>query len=325
MTTVLPDRVRVLISFHYFRDVDLDKLFGERWPGPPPEVFADSGAYSAFAAGADVKVEEYASWLTRWRHWFQVAANLDVIGDGPAAAAATRSNQEWLEDRGFQVLPVFHAAEPWEALEHYLDSGYPYLALGGLVGRRPTSIMAWLVRCFQMARGRAVFHGFGLTSWRPLADLPWFSVDSSTWGASYRYGQLALFDVDRGKWERASVADHVGLYAPRVAKLIREHGFNPADFADRKRYTRERTCRLSAVAWWRAEQWVRRRHGPITMPTTDEEGLRLYLAFNSSEGRHAAAEFATRSGLNLYLAATTSDLPYVKRLFNESHEEEART
>ncbi len=343
-----PDRMRVLISFHYFRTTDLDRLFGDDWPGPAPEVFADSGAFSALTQGADVNLDTYAAWLERWGHWFQVAANLDTIGDGAEAAAGTRANQEALEERGLPVLPVFHAGEPWEALEHYLDSGYTYIALGGLVGRPVPSIMPWLVRCFRMAQGRAVFHGFGLTSWEPLAGLPWYSVDSSSWGASYRYGQLRLFDEANGRWVQAAVGNHAELYAPSVASLIRDHGYDPGDFADRERYTRERTCRISAVAWWRAEQWIRRRHGRIEMPASERPpglrwycadanplrlsagaaGLRMYLADTSTTGMKQAADERAHvpdpegGGLKLYLASTTSDLPYVKTLYNEPHHQQ---
>lgn len=329
-----PDRFRVLISYHYFRNVDLDELFGTNWPGPAPEVFADSGAYSAKSQNADVRVAEYATWLERWQHHFTVAANLDTIGDGPEAAAGTLTNQRYLEDRGLTVLPVFHAGEPWSALEHYLEAGYPYVALGGLVGRPVPSIMAWLVRCFRMAGASTVFHGFGLTSWRPLADLPWYSVDSSSWGASYRYGQLRLFDAQRGRWVQASVGNHAELYKPDVARLIREHGFDPADFADRARYTRERTCQLSAVTWWRAEQWVRRRHGPVAMPAGDRPpglrwycadgsgpnlsdgaaGLKLYLASEHVDGAAGSRRWLGGAGVNPYLAGQPSDVPHLKTL-----------
>jgi hypothetical protein len=296
--------MRILISYHYFRSTDLDRLFGEQWGDPKPEVFADSGAFSALTQGADVRVDEYAAWLKRWGHWFTVTANLDVIGDGAAAAEGTARNQAILEDAGLRPLPVFHAGEPWDALDRYLADGYPYIALGGLVGRAVATIMPWLVQCFQRAAGRAVFHGFGLTSWEPLAALPWYSVDSSSWGSSFRYGQLRLFDPRRGRWVVGAIGDRASLFRPPVAALIREHGFDPMTFADREQYTRDAACKLSAVAWWRAEQWLRGRHGPVGIPGGDgPRGLRWYCADGSADGRNL---LDAARGLRMYLADTST-------------------
>lgn len=176
-------RLRVLLSYHYYKNVDLDAVFQKHFDEPYPEVFADSGAYSAFTQAQHIDWRDYAKWLKRWSHLFSAAANLDVIGD----ADATRRNQEKLERAGLKPLPVFHTGEDWSYLDYYLDR-YSYIALGGMVPYMcsPKKIMPWIIQCFKRAKGKAVFHGFGATSWAVIRDLPWYSVDSSSWGKGFR-------------------------------------------------------------------------------------------------------------------------------------------
>lgn len=288
--------MRVLASYHYFKTVDMEQLVS-RFP-VPPDVFCDSGAFSAFTQGAVITVEEYARFVERWGHLFAAVANLDVIGDTAEAAAASMVNLRALEERGIAALPVFHAGEPWSALERLLDEGYTYIALGGMVGRKLNVLMPWLVRCFRLAEGRAVYHGFGLTSWRALADLPWYSVDSSSWGSSFRYGQLRLWDERQARFVIVALSDHRSVYGGDGARLIREHGYDPVTFADKASYTREAACGISAVAWWRAEQHLRRRHGEISVPSSVRpSGLRWYCA--DASGQNLADGGV---GLNLYLS-----------------------
>lgn len=297
MTT---DPFRCLISYHYFRGEDMDALLGKHFGEHRPEVFADSGAFSAMTQGAPIDVREYGRWLVANRQHFRVYANLDVIGQDEASAAGTWENQRILEDEfGLAPVPVFHTNEPWSVLEDYMDRGYRYIALGGLVGKSRSGIMPWLVRCFQMAQGRAVFHGFGLTSWTPLAALPWYSLDSSSWGSGYRYGFLRLFDPRQGRIQQITLSDRAMVY--RHAALIRSYGFSPADVLNPGTNHRELLCHISSLGWRAVETYLRQRHGPITIPGDDDAGAgaMLYCADGSIQNLVDGA-----AGLRLYLADT---------------------
>jgi hypothetical protein len=308
------DPFRMLISYHYFRSTDITELLDRDFPADPvPEVFADSGAFSALTQDAAVDVHEYAEWLKRYRHHFRVMANLDVIGDGEQSAEGTWANQRILEDQyDLPVLPVFHAAEPWSALDRLLEHGYRYIALGGLVGRPVKSIMAWLVRCFRHAEGQAVFHGFGLTSWTPMAELPWFSLDSSSWGSGYRYGMLRLYD-DRTRRLTQIQVGRRRMDSRAHGRLVRELGFDPADLNGDK-VDRALLCRISSVGWRRIEQKLRERHGTITIPGGDATtGVRMYAADGSGQNLADGAE-----GLRLYLAdSARRDLAIAAHFNNE--------
>jgi hypothetical protein len=296
-----PLRLRILLSYWYYKDIDLDALLTTHFKPPYPEIFADSGAFSAETQGVPVELDAYMAWVRRWQHRFTTYANLDVIGNWKATAL----NQERMEQAGLSPLPVFHVAEPWSVLEGLIER-YPYIALGGLVPhlRYTDRVMPWLIKAFRLAQGKAVYHGFGVTNWEVLKALPWYSVDSSSWGAGFRYGQVPLFDSRRGKFLTVSLRNYRECY--RHAAIIRELGFDPEDFADHSRYDRAKVCAISAISYLYAEAWLRRRHGEIRIPRAAPlpSGLRLYVVDGAGldeTGNYARAD----AGIKYYLVETT--------------------
>lgn len=282
-------RPKFLISFHYYRTKNLDEWLG-RLPGQTPMIFADSGAFSAHVQGVDVDVEDYAEWLHRWRHHFTTYVNLDVIGD----EEATAENQRILEAADLAPIPVFHGGERPAVLEGLCER-YPYVALGGMVASNDALLWRWLVRCFKTAeRYGTVFHGFGQTRRKIVESLPWYSVDSSSWGAGHRFGQVQLWDPVKQTIVKVPLYDRPAI--GKVARLIREHGQDPQAFVSREGYKREPVIACSALAWMKWEQHVRSIHGPIRLRDT-ADGPHLYLADNAEPNFAAAAE-----GLSLYLA-----------------------
>lgn len=253
-------QLRVLLSYHYYRDTDLFDLFGKYFAKPWPDVFLDSGAFSAATQGAQIDLGAYAEWVKHHESLASVYANLDVIGD----AEGTARNQRELERRGLSPLPVFHAHTPWAVLEG-LVAEYQYVALGGVaIKRNREALRAWIAKCFRVGGDRCVFHGFGLTAWDIMRSFRWYSVDSSSWGSGFRFGTLSLFDANAGKFVKLNLRDKDGAWTAR--RLIESYGFEMADFAIHERYDRAKVCAVSALSYMRAEQYLRRLHGEVSIP-----------------------------------------------------------
>jgi len=246
-------KLRILLSYWYFRNEDMDALMETYFPTNRPDIFADSGAFSAMTQGGEVNLVEYAAWLKRWKHLFKVYANLDVIMD----AQTTWNNQQYLEDLGLAPLPCFHVREDWKWLEKYLDS-YEYVALGiaGMHARK-REVRAWLTRCFQLAQGRARYHGFAMTTWDIMRDFPWGSVDSSSWAAGFRYGRVPVFSPEEGKFYHARLGEQADWQG--LEKLLHWYGFDILAFVDREKNTRRDIILLSALSYMQAEIWLRKR------------------------------------------------------------------
>lgn len=265
-------RLRVLVSYHYFRNVDMNDFVAD-FP-EPPEIFADSGGFSAYSQGVRITVDEYADWLTKWSPLIETYANLDVIGN----ASATKANQTALEDRELTPIPVFHAGEPVDFLRDYVER-YPYVALGGMVPISSDLALRWAAQCFKIGQTHETkFHGFGQTSVKIMRALPWYSIDSSTWISPNRNGRVGLWDDRRAKFVNVIMGDHDEVY--RHAPLFRDHGVDPSVVATRKfgklegtektvdQRRAERTLihTISLIAWLKMERWLRGHHGDPGQP-----------------------------------------------------------
>ena len=196
---MLNTRLKILLSYWYYKDTDLDELFSKYFTPPYPQVLADSGAFSAYTQGVTITVAEYAAWVNKFKHLFTNYLNLDVIGDDQA----TMRNQHKLESCGLTPLPVFHTGSEYKVLKE-LVANYSYIALGGLVPylRFDKKVMPHLIKCFKIAEKKAVFHGLGVTNWTILKAFPWYSVDSSAWGQGFRYGTVPLFSMAKGRFTK---------------------------------------------------------------------------------------------------------------------------
>jgi hypothetical protein len=268
-------KLRILLSYHYYKNTDLDALFEKYFTPPYPDVFIDSGGFSAMTQGVDINIKEYAAYIKRYAHLVTTYANLDVIGN----AEKTAVNQKRLEDMGLSPIPVFHTKSDFAVLEEMVEQ-YPYIALGGMVPymKLPKRIMPWLIKAFRIAEGKSVFHGFGATAWTVVCALPWYSVDSSSWGQGFRFGEVPVFDKGKGKFVKARLGNLKEWQT--VAPLVRSLGFDPLDFAIRERNDRAKICAISALSYMMAEQWLRKRWGEIHIPRRQDapEGLKVYGA-----------------------------------------------
>jgi hypothetical protein len=270
--------LRMLLSYWYFRDINLDNLLAKFFQeGAPPDIMADSGAYTAWSKGVNIDIRDYSKWIRRWENYFTAYANLDVRGD----VEQTRRNQGFMEDVGLHPIPVYHADEPIEILEE-LVSGYSYIGIGGIAqaGLTWSAVLGRLVKCFRLVEGRAVFHGFGVTSYELLSKFRWYSADSSSWGQGFRYGNIPIFDENRGKFFKIRIGDKKAVY--RNAKLIRTYDIDPTILATKRGLTRPLACGISALCYMRMEKYLRGKHGLISIPHRDDigTGVKIYLAEN---------------------------------------------
>lgn len=166
-------------------------------------LFLDSGAFSAWSLGSEIKLEDYIAFIKQYKDYISIYAVLDVIGD----AEGTWQNQKKMEEAGLHPLPCFHFGEPWRYLDRYIDQ-YDYIALGGLAKKKGNSEMfEFLNACFDRicdANGLPLVkvHGFGVTNFRAMSSYPWYSVDSTTWLITSRMGSILVPQkLPNGEWD----------------------------------------------------------------------------------------------------------------------------
>ena len=166
------------------------------------ELFLDSGAYSAWSQGSPIDINNYIDFIKENIDVIDVYANLDVIG----SAEGTWNNQRIMEKAGLSPLPCFHYGEDIKWLNRYLNKGYDYIALGGMVPISTKDLTFWLDDMFSKhlcdSKGlpKVKVHGFGLTSLPLLLRYPWWSVDSTSWVVTGRMGSIYIPRKKAGKW-----------------------------------------------------------------------------------------------------------------------------
>jgi hypothetical protein len=265
---------RLLLSYWYFKGADLQALLGQSFGETLPDLFSDSGAFSAYTKNEVIDPNQYAEWLFKWGHLFTVYANLDVKGDWRAGM----KNLAILEAKGLHPLPVFHGGEPFDLLSE-LVTQYPYIALGGLSGQTASGspeMMRFIIRCFQIAQGKSVFHGFGMTNVKVMRLFPWYSCDSTSWISASRFGIPLVLDERSGRLIQMQLGDRRRCYSQ--ATILREWGFDPEDYADRRRNSTIKNITIGLYSSLKTEAWMRKLWGEIFIPGHPElgSGMRLY-------------------------------------------------
>lgn len=166
------------------------------------DLFLDSGAFSALTQGAKIDINDYINFIKEHEEVIDVYANLDVIN----SASKTWQNQKIMEEAGLLPLPVFHYGEDVKWLAKYLEHGYEYIALGGLVGGSNSALIRWVDPIWQdyliddQGMPKVKVHGFGMTSLKLILRYPWYSVDSTSWVVTGRMGGIMVPRYKNGKW-----------------------------------------------------------------------------------------------------------------------------
>lgn len=183
-----------LESFHYVGNGSKDDAI--RYTGH--KIFMDSGAFSMFTLGSEIDLNEYGRFLTTRADYIEIASNVDAIGAG--REQDSYDNQKILEamDLPVRVCPVHHARDDDRWLVRYLDEGYDYIFLGGMVPESTPYLIEWLDRIWDKylalpdGTARVKIHGFGLTTLELMDRYPWYSVDSTSWVQVGMFGGLYI-------------------------------------------------------------------------------------------------------------------------------------
>lgn len=183
----------ILESYHYVnRQKFVDEMRADN-----AKVFLDSGAFSAHTLGVSIDIKEYCAYIRnnidilRVEDGCVMASVLDGIGD-PLQTWRNQLEMEWL---GAKPLPCFHFGEDERYLEWYVRN-YPYITIGGMVGKSTKQLSIWLDRIWERylldgsGRPRLKVHAFGITSIPIMESYQWYSVDSSSWIQATAFGSI---------------------------------------------------------------------------------------------------------------------------------------
>lgn len=174
------------------------------------ELMFDSGAFTAWTKGDEVTLDEVRAGYTRLlelsaRHGVKRCwlINLDVIPGRkgmdaqeiarhvPEALAKSDENyQALVKEFGDIVLPVLHMQEPIERLQEVCDMSAGYIMLSPRNDWPEKERRDWSQNAHALLPEGIRTHGLGATGVKMTADVPWHSVDSTSWIMFGMYGRI---------------------------------------------------------------------------------------------------------------------------------------
>jgi hypothetical protein len=187
-----------------FLDSGAHSLFNKSFAG----VSGKKGVHSrmtadySYAESPEFKkyLDDYIKFVHDNKEYLNVYVNLDVIFN----PEATWKVQQYMESQGLSPMPVFHYKEDFKWLKHYIDN-YEYIGIGGL-GQDITreKFIKWADQVFSIICDtpdrlpKVKTHGFALTSLKLMLRYPWYSVDSTSWVLTSRFGSVYVPKIVKG-------------------------------------------------------------------------------------------------------------------------------
>jgi len=212
--------LNLLVAFPYFDKAiikELETLKGRY------RLIVDSGAFTAWNAGKPVHLDDYCEFLDSIEHLKPFnAVQLDVIGDGEA----TYKNLLEMQNRGYDVMPVFTRGEDPQRLEEFYKM-HDYVMLGGLVGGKTNKNY---VKWFLNRNKSRDIHLLGFTNIDFVKHYKPKSVDSSSWVGAARFGAISL-QTRGGKVKTVHKTKFIERPENWIIDHIKELGFSFSEIA----------------------------------------------------------------------------------------------
>lgn len=182
---MIKGKLNILIAFPYFKK-DLQEFLTNEVDRSEFNLIVDSGAFTAWNIGKDIKLDDYCTFLDSIEHLRPFhAVQLDVFGD----PEASWKNYLIMKERGYDVMPVFTRGESLDMLEEmykYTD----YIMFGGVViGRGNRNYVKW----FLERNNQRDTHWLGFVNMPFIKTYKPRSVDSSSWMMASRFGSMSLY------------------------------------------------------------------------------------------------------------------------------------
>lgn len=248
-----------LMSYHYLTGRSLKDIFTKY---PDIHLFVDSGAFTYQmdtkyhdydAEHWESHIQKYLKWAERNKEHIFAIANLDIEGlVGPELV--TKWNREYFEPfmlrTGIPVCFVYHDGLSDYSWNDYCKR-YPYVGFSSVNTHGEALDMNDYREYLRTAeKYDTLVHGFGMTKIKELSELPYYTVDSTTWKVGMRYGKLIIFDgkkvrqIDQADWDSTALP------------LIQNYPIN-IDIDKLWEYDEPEVIRANVYAFMLAENYVK--------------------------------------------------------------------
>ena len=138
--------------------------------------------------------QAYIEYVLKNDKFFSGYINLDVINN----AQSSYDQLKFLESKGCHPLPVYHISSEEKWLKRYVDEGYEWICMGGIVPNRYSTVRPILDHLWKDiltdkdGMPRVKVHGLAVTSFYLLKRYPWWTTDSASWRKAAAFGKIFI-------------------------------------------------------------------------------------------------------------------------------------
>ena len=314
-----------LMSYHYIQNKHISM---SRFKEADVRLMIDSGAhtYQNDPKYADVSVEEWENHLQKYLKWaenhkdviFAIASfDFENIVD---PAIVDMWNKKYFEPfmlkTGIPVCFVWHqnSYQTWE----YYCKRYPYVGFSSVNTEGVAIDLSEYREKLKVAENNdCLVHGFGMTRTNMLTELPFYTVDSTTWLVGLQYGEINYWTssnkmsrLKKDKWKGAYLDDICSRYSLSKELLLSEDvteliKANVGAFIDAEKFIHER---LKSLMYW-----LKARAVKVDVDNLPDDFFPSIRWFQSSPDPDSMKEYARSMNINPELpveelANTLSDM-----------------
>ena len=187
--------------------VDVVREKGKKLDG----LILDCGAWTDQKSMNPTDIDEYISYLLVTGGHYDFYFNLDQDFRENVFSSLNLGHLLKLEEAGLHPVPVIHSLYTGE-IEYYIDKGYKIIALGSSYATRLDALKFVFDKFAKYPDVK--IHIFGTTNYKNLIEVPAYSVDSSSWGTSGKFGDMTYWNSESDKVDKTDRIYIGGYYRP---------------------------------------------------------------------------------------------------------------
>lgn len=276
-----------LISYHY---VQKKRTSMSQYKEMGIKFFVDSGAFTYINSleYKDYSIEQWEDQIKHYIKWAEnnkecifAIANLDLeylVGGEQVQKWNEKYFEPFMLKTGIPVCFVHHEEATKLTFEQYCER-YPYVGISwGGVDKQGSDIRYGTEKLRIAEKYHCVVHGMAMTQTSLLTQLPFYTVDSTTWLVGLQYGEVNYWNnnkmsrLKKDKWKGSMLSNLVAkgfneekLLAEDKEELVK---VNVYAFIEAEKYVQDRL--KSRMYWLRPEIEKRKDLSDIKYPTSEE-------------------------------------------------------
>lgn len=324
-----------LMSYEYLKGRGLSQL--KKYPDM--HLFIDSGAYTYqndpkyeeyTEEQWEKQIKEYLAWGRKHKDQIFAMADLDLqylpnVGYEKVYEWRKKYFEPFMLETGVPVCFIYHedGLDVWD----YMCKRYPYVGLSLAIDKVENG-SAILREMFKIAeKHNTLCQGMASTNTKMLVQYPFYTVDSTTWLAGLKYGEISVWTGT--KMTRVKKQDFETKAFPLIANYSEHFDFdliraedstemirvNAYAFIEAEKYVRER---LKSKMYWFKNKAIK-----TDVENLPEDFYPPKSFFDGEQTLEEVQEYATKMNINPDFGGALSNILDVTVIMNWGDEEYA--